>query len=424
MSAETTSFTSSGAVTAFQHPASPDDSEIVRGQLLVIDDEEEILKALSRQFRRKYAVHIAHSADDGLRIMTEYPIQVIISDQRMPGMNGVEFFNRVKSEYPDAIRLLLTGYADIQAVIAAINDGNVFRYIPKPWDPVELETIVNEAFQRYRLIVQNRELLSELQAANALLEKRVEARTAELAEANARLQQMDATKDAFLGMAAHDLRTPITIIRGYTDLLLDPRTSTDNMREFIEHIRATTQEMLDLLNDLLDITAIQSGKITLQPDIVDVYRFIDRVVKLNRRIGEQKGIALVTDIPAGLPPFMFDPGRIEQVMNNLISNAFKFSHSGTTVTVAAALADEMLEFSITDEGQGIPAHEMDKLFNAFQKVSPKPTGSERSTGLGLSICKRLVELHYGVIDAESQPGVGSRFYFRLPRTFPLVDEDG
>ncbi|MFN8531074.1 MAG: hybrid sensor histidine kinase/response regulator [Anaerolineae bacterium] len=412
-------------MTEIEHPSRSLSSVLPeRGHLLVIDDEEEILKALTRQFRRRYDVSIANSADDGLRIMTETPIHVIISDQRMPGMNGVEFFNRVKSEFPDAIRLLLTGYADIQAVIAAINDGNVFRYIPKPWDPVELDTIVSEAFQRYRLIVQNRLLLVELQEANALLERRVEERTTELAEANARLKEMDTTKDAFLGMAAHDLRTPITIIRGYTDLLLDPRTLPENMRDFIEHIRQTTQEMLNLLNDLLDITAIQSGKITLQPDIVDVYRFVDRVVRLNRRLGEQKGIGLVVDLAPAMPPFMFDPGRIEQVLNNLISNAFKFSHSETSVTVSAQLVDDgdLLEFSVTDQGQGIPADDIDKLFTAFQKVSPKPTGSERSTGLGLSICKRLVELHYGMIGVESEVGVGSRFYFRLPKAFPIDEE--
>jgi len=395
-----------------------------RGALLVIDDEEEILKALSRQFRRRYDIYTATSADEGLRVMTETPIQVIISDQRMPGMNGVEFFNRVKANFPDAIRLLLTGYADIQAVIAAINDGNVFRYIPKPWDPVELDTIVTEAFQRYRLIVENRLLLIELQSANASLEKRVEARTAELAEANARLQAIDTQKDMFLGTAAHDLRTPITIIRGYTDLLLDPRTSGESAREFVELIRDTAQEMLDLLNSLLDITAIQSGKVMLQPDIVDVYAFIGRVVKLNRRMGEQKSIALLTNVADGLPHFMFDRSRIEQVMNNLISNAFKFSHSETRVIVGARLVNdgEYLEFDVVDEGQGIPPDELDKLFTAFQKVSPKPTGSERSTGLGLSICKRLVELHYGVIGVESAVGAGSRFWFRLPRSFPLQDE--
>jgi signal transduction histidine kinase len=396
-----------------------------RGQLLVIDDEEEILRALVRQFRRQYDVYTASSAEEGLQIMTTTPVQVIISDQRMPGINGVEFFNRLKNDFPDAIRLLLTGYADIQAVIAAINDGNIFRYIPKPWDPIELDTIVAEAFDRYNLIVQNRLLFIQLQEANTLLEKRVEERTAELEDANARLQTTNAQKDMVLGMAAHDLRTPITIIHGYCELLLDPRTTPESIPELVELIRDTAREMLDLLNDLLDITAIQSGKINLQPDIVDVYKFMDRVIKLNKRIGERKNIELVADIQAGITPFMFDPQRIEQVLNNMISNAIKFSYSGTTVTVHVEpiTNGEELEFSVIDQGQGIPPDEIDKLFAAFRKGTTRPTGNERSTGLGLSICKRLVDLHYGAIGAESEPGKGSRFWFRLPKSFPIDVDD-
>lgn len=184
-----------------------------RDQLLIIDDEEEVLRALYRQFRRDYAVHLANSAEAGYRIMTEFPVHVIISDQRMPGMNGAEFFGKIKTEFPDAVRLLLTGYSDIQAVIAAINDGNIFRYIVKPWDPLELDTIVREAFDRYHLLVENRLLLVKLQQANSDLEARVAARTAELADANERLKALNAQKDQFLGMAAHDMRTPITVIQ-------------------------------------------------------------------------------------------------------------------------------------------------------------------------------------------------------------------
>jgi len=207
-----------------------------RGNLLVIDDEEEILKALYRQFRRSYHVYTANSAAEGLRIMTETPIQVIISDQRMPGMNGAEFFGKVKTEYPDAIRLLLTGYTDIQAMIAAINDGNIYRYIVKPWDPVELDTVVREAFERYNLIVQNRRLMTELREANARLEQRVAERTKELEQANAMLKEMINQRDALLGMAAHDLRTPITVLQGFAELLLDPRTPPSEYRLSLIHI--------------------------------------------------------------------------------------------------------------------------------------------------------------------------------------------
>ena len=281
-----------------------------RGQLLIVDDEEEILKALKRQFRREYDVYTAQSAEAGYKIMMETPIQVIISDQRMPGMKGAEFFGKIKTEFPDAVRLLLTGYADIQAVIAAINDGNIFRYIAKPWDPLELETIVRDAFERYGLIVGNRRLLTELQAANVQLEQRVSERTAALEEANGRLQTLITQQNAFLGMAAHDLRTPITVIRGFTDLLVHPRSRPEDSKEFVAIIRDTLNQMLGLLDDILDITAIESGKLTLRPQEVDLARFVERIVKLNRYIGAEKGITLEVEIEPKLPPVTLDPQRI------------------------------------------------------------------------------------------------------------------
>lgn len=392
-----------------------------RGQLLIIDDEEEILKALRRQFRRDYDIHLALNADEGLKIMAETPIHVIISDQRMPGMNGDEFFGKVKSQYPDATRLLLTGYADIQAVIAAINDGNIFRYVTKPWDPVELDTIVREAFNRYNLIVQNRLLLNELQAANTQLEQRVQERTAELEDANGRLKTLMQQKDRFMGMAAHDLRSPITAVRGFADLLLDPRTDDESRVEFVEIIRESVQKMLNLLNDLLDITAIESGNVTLEKREIDVAQFTNRVVKLNRMLGEQKGIRLVAEVAPEVPKLTADPQRIEQVLNNLISNGLKFSNSGTEVKVRVEPAPDAVIFSVIDHGPGVKPEELDKLFGEFQRTSARPTADEHSTGLGLSICKRLVELHGGAIGVESEFGHGSRFYFTLPLSWSADD---
>lgn len=382
--------------------------------LLIIDDEEEILKALRRQFGRDYTVYTARSANEGYQIMMENPVQVIISDQRMPDMNGSEFFNKIKAEFPDAVRLLLTGYADIQAVIAAINDGNVYRYITKPWDPLELDTIVREAFERFQLIVDNRKLMIDLREANISLEQRVADRTTELEEANERLKTLNAQKDAFLGMAAHDLRSPITVLQGFADLLMHPRTQMEDMREFVKIIQETLQQMLSLLDDILDITAIESGRLTLRPQPVNLYGFVERVIKLNRYIGLQKQIETVVELEPDLPLIEFDPQRIEQVLNNLLSNAYKFSHSDTQVLVSVNRQDGFVEFSVTDHGQGIKPEEIDMVFGEFQRVSTKPTGDEHSTGLGLSICKRIVGLHNGQIRVESEYGEGSRFSFTLP----------
>ncbi len=161
---------------------SPAPAEITapRCRVLVIDDEPEVLNAMNRQLRREFEVYLAHGAEEALAILREQAIQVVISDERMPGVTGSEFFSQIKEKYPQAIRLLLTGYADLQAVIQAINQGRIYRYITKPWDTLEIRTIVREAYDRYRMIVHNQNLLDELREANERLEQRVRERTEEL----------------------------------------------------------------------------------------------------------------------------------------------------------------------------------------------------------------------------------------------------
>lgn len=153
--------------------------------ILVVDDEEMILSSLNRLLRKEYNVLLAQSAADGLKLMQEHEVHVTITDQRMPGMNGVEFSSIIKGEYPDAIRMLLTGYTDLESVIAAINSGSIYRYMVKPWDPDELLIIVREACAKYDLIVENRLLTKQLMDTNAALEERVKERTARLSRTNA-----------------------------------------------------------------------------------------------------------------------------------------------------------------------------------------------------------------------------------------------
>lgn len=395
------------------------DTNISQHNLLLIDDEIDIVKSLYRQFRKNYSVYRANSAEEGYEIMTKVPIHVIISDQRMPGMKGSEFFARVKNDYPDAIRLLLTGYADIQAVIKAINDGNIFRYITKPWDPTELETIVREAFGRHDLMDENRGLLDELKDANTFLEQRVEERTVELQDANQQLQKLNAQKNTFLGTVAHDLRGPIGNVQTCLYLLKRLDLLPENSIQFIDIIDDTSEKMLTLVNDLLDVSAIESGKLILEPKQTHLANFIDRVQRLNQQLSKMKGIDLRVAVQTENDHAVFDATRIEQVLDNLLGNAFKFSHSGSVVRLNVFEEADWLCFEVQDEGQGIKAEDIDKLFGAFQKTSTRPTGNEASSGLGLSICKRIVELHGGHIEVDSIWGEGTSFKVMIPITTDL-----
>jgi DNA-binding NtrC family response regulator len=139
-------------------------------QILYVDDERHNLTSFKATFRREFNIHVAESADEGMEILKKNEIQIVLSDQRMPGMTGVEFFKILKKEYPDTIRILITGYSDIQAVIDAINDGQIYRYIAKPWEPNDLLLVIQQAMEVYSLRKENIRLVEELQIANKQLE--------------------------------------------------------------------------------------------------------------------------------------------------------------------------------------------------------------------------------------------------------------
>ncbi len=178
--------------------------------ILVIDDEEFILTSLSRLLRKDYNVLLAHNALDGLKLMQENEVHVTITDQRMPGMDGVTFSSIIKGEYPDTIRMLLTGYADLESVIGAINSSNIYHYLVKPWNPEELLSILREGCSKYDLIVENKQLTKKLMETNAVLEDRVKERTAKLSRTNAVITA--------LNHVAYQLQTSLNLIQANTIL--------------------------------------------------------------------------------------------------------------------------------------------------------------------------------------------------------------
>lgn len=230
------------------------------------------------------------------------------------------------------------------------------------------------------------------------------------------LERLNEQKNEFVGIAAHDLRNPLQIIAGYGQLLLEETFGalTPQQRKMISAVSRSSDFMLGLITDLLFISQIEAGKLTLDlrpTDIVDLTR---KNVELNGLLAEQKRIGLRLGCDEGLPPMMLDAPKIEQVLNNLIQNAVKFSHPQTLVEVRLSRGERGVLLSVKDEGQGIPAGEMHRLFKPFERTSVRSTGGEPSTGLGLAIAKRIVSGHRGEIWAESQVGVGSTFFVSLP----------
>jgi PAS domain S-box-containing protein len=240
---------------------------------------------------------------------------------------------------------------------------------------------------------------------------------AEIAEKNAELAKLNELKNQLLGMAAHDLRNPLTVVNTASAFLLDDASrllSAEKKHDFMRRINANGEFMLKLIDNLLDVAKIESGRLDLELATGDLCGLIEENLTMNRMLAEKKSIRLDFAPECGMPLFRFDRGKVEQVLNNLISNALKFSEPGTAVTVQASRANGTVVVSVRDHGQGIPAEDLDKLFKPFGRTTVRSTAGEKSTGLGLAICRKIVEGHHGRIWAESEVGKGSNFSFSLP----------
>jgi two-component system, OmpR family, sensor kinase len=240
----------------------------------------------------------------------------------------------------------------------------------------------------------------------------------DLAKKNAELGRLNDQKNQFLGMAAHDLRNPLSAILTLSEFLLDERLSVKpaEQEEFIRRIRSSSEFMLRLVNDLLDISKIEAGRLVLDLEAADLRAIIEDNVALNRILADKRQVKLSLFLDTEVPRMMLDAAKIEQVLNNLIVNAVKFSPTGGTVEIRLDKGKNDVTISVGDQGPGIPEGEFHKLFNPFEKTSAKSATKEKGTGLGLAIVKKIVSGHKGRIRVESQVGKGSTFHVTLPLT--------
>ena len=233
-----------------------------RHTLLIVDDEVDVLESLRHQFHRTYKVLTAGSGGQAVSVLNTNEVQLILSDQRMPGMQGDSFLSQARRLQPDAIRMLFTGYADIQAVINAVNEGHIFRYILKPWDTVELEGIIRQAAEQYDLLAERKRLIAELQAANA-----------QLLHANEELARAGQLKTAFIEVASHEFNTPITLVLGLTELLkMANPNPADDEREILRQITASGRQLSRLVTSMLTLLRADDFRRTLQRSPVELRR--------------------------------------------------------------------------------------------------------------------------------------------------------
>ncbi len=378
--------------------------------VLLVDDQAIIGEAVRRILQAQPGFDFHYCAEGALAVSAALRLAplVILQDLVMPDANGLELvkaYRRCPELQQTPVIVLST--KDDPTVKKAAFEAGANDYIVKLPDPIELFARV-----RYHAnaCLAHRQLHEALRA---LRESQ-----AQLLDRNTALECLNEEKNRLLGMAAHDLRNPLGVILAYSDFLETEASnvlSVDQL-DFVSTIKTTSEFMLHLINELLDVSTIESGQLHLECVPTDLGELARRNVTLNRVLAQQKHIELELTVGAALPLLTLDRGKLEQVLNNLIGNAIKYSYPNTRITVSLTSADRDVTVAVSDQGQGIPETDLPKLFKAFGRANVRTTAGEQSTGLGLAIARKIIEGHGGTIAVQSQVGAGSTFSFHLPCT--------
>lgn len=276
----------------------------------------------------------------------------------------------------------------------------------------EMMRINNEQTNTLRTVLKEQSRDDNMYNELSYLNNELVAMQREIAKKNAELERLNREKNHFLGMAAHDLRHPLHTILGYSDFLIQISDQPEQ-QEYLQIIRNVSQFMARLVDDLLDVAKIEAGDLQLDYEPVNLANLITYNGEINRPLAARKQLEIIYQLDETVPLALIDSAKIEQALNNLISNAIKFSESGNEVVIRLDRAEENFLISIKDGGPGIAPEQQSRLFQPFQQ-GQTGTDGEKSTGLGLAIVKRIVEGHGGKIWFESELGQGTTFFISIP----------
>ena len=451
-------------------------SQAVPEPILYIDDEQENLRGFQFLFKSYYKIYLANSADEGFEILKQVPVKLILADQRMPKMTGVDFFEQVSKMYPDIIRVIITGYSDVEAIIKAINKGNVFKYVTKPWDKEDLKLIIDNALWSFNIAAENRNLIDSLKEANSKLleanqtlehkvkerteeilwqkkeieeqrdiasqqrdkiaeqneelkkhqtqlEQLVMDRTIDLVKAKEKAEESDKLKSSFLANLSHEIRTPLNAIIGFSNIISDGQTTSEEKEKFKKIINSNCECLLGLIEDIIDFSKIESchidivsTEISLQKLMMDIQAIFELQLK-KQQLDSNHNLQLKVNFDENYSDIYLetDEIRIRQILSNIINNAIKFTNEGS-IDIGCKINEEngFAEFYVKDTGIGIKDEYHKAIFDRFFKIEEDKNKLHRGAGIGLAISKQLVNLLGGEIWVKSELGKGTTFYFTIP----------
>jgi len=365
--------------------------------VLYVDDEQENLTGLKFTLYKDFNIFTALNKKQAFDILDQNYIKVVISDQRMPNISGIELLKLIKSKYPDIILILMTGYTDLQAIIDAINEVGIYKYIAKPWEKEDLKLIINNAIKSYNLVKENNKLIIDLKTAKE------------------KAEESDKLKTAFLTNISHEIRTPLNSLLGFVNIMLEENKDNVRYKQFFDFINEASQSLLSTIERVVELAELETQATKLELSKIDIHSFLNGIREevSKSEIYKSKKIELKINFKNdSSPAITSDLRRLNEIFKIVLDNSLKFTEKGF-IKIKYNIENENITFIIEDTGIGIRKEDLEHVFERYWKAYYK-TKLYKGLGIGLTIAKNYINLLKGTVEIESEEGKFTKTILRIP----------